>query len=309
MPPRATSPPPDPNRRARRTRCAATYKCALASPDHGSAHGICAASRKCALRRLLVIWLRAFLEEKHLSAPSSFWRDAAPHPSRARAHFSKLRLRALQRRWSDKPEANSGKADARQKGAVQATERAGCVRLAYRLPPLLPTRLRLDGLTRCACPPPSTRATSCPGSGRADDLRGKLTGQGPRPRLVGEALHLPGERRHGRSAPLTLHEQETLWLGCGGLLFPPHPCRPARDPRRAAGGAVKGSERGSDKPKPRHGSHTHARSGRPRGRAWGSRAWPSSGAPSVILRTLPTLTGLLLSGKPCKSRACERRGA
>ena len=78
-------------------------------------------------------------------------------------------------------------------------------------------------LTRSACPPPSTRATSCPGSGWADDLREKLTGQGPRPRLVGEALHLPGERRHGRSAPLTLHEQETLWLGCGGCSSPRTP--------------------------------------------------------------------------------------
>lgn len=133
------------------------------------------------------------------------------------------RVSALQHRWSDTPEARRSKADARRKGAIQATDRAGCVRCTYRLPPLLPTRLRLDGLTRSACPPPSTRATSCPGSGRADDLREKLTGQGPRPRLVGEALHLPGERRHGRSAPLTLHEQETLWLGCGGLLFPRTP--------------------------------------------------------------------------------------
>lgn len=48
----------------------------------------------------------------------------------------------------------------------------------------------------------TSRRNSCAATTRpsSDHLREKLTGQGPRPRLVGTC---PGERRHGRSAPLT----------------------------------------------------------------------------------------------------------
>lgn len=65
-----------------------------------------------------------------------------------------------------------------------------------------------------------------------------FAGQGPRPRLVGEALHLPVERRHGRSAPLTMRGKITLRLGRGESFTPRTPGL-AESSRRAAGGASK----------------------------------------------------------------------
>lgn len=61
-------------------------------------------------------------------------------------------------------------------------------------------------------------------------------GQGPRPRLVGEVLHLPVERRHGRSAPLTLRVLNTLTAGGWGCFSPSRLPR-GEQPQRAAGGA------------------------------------------------------------------------
>jgi hypothetical protein len=54
-------------------------------------------------------------------------------------------------------------------------------------------------------------------------------GQWPRSRLVGETLHLPAERKHGRSEPLNAHRQKTSGWGVG-VALPPAPLPPGEGP-------------------------------------------------------------------------------
>lgn len=65
-----------------------------------------------------------------------------------------------------------------------------------------------------------------------------LDGQVPRSRLVGTALYRSGERKHGRSVHLTLHEQNKPWLGSVGQLLRPALLSPRRRERDYKGRAL-----------------------------------------------------------------------
>lgn len=74
---------------------------------------------------------------------------------------------------------------------------------ALRLSPTLSTYNKLQVL-RAGRSNPSTPQTS--------------PGQGPRPRLVGEAFYLPGKRRHGRSGPFTHTDKNNLMRVDGSFI-------------------------------------------------------------------------------------------